>query len=71
MGASPKKKLTTKPTSVFVNWALAGLWLLVSYLLGSKALDSGSLWYYLLMFIGLWLFVRSLRILIMHTHDKR
>lgn len=71
MGASPQKKQPTKPHNMVVDMALAALWLVVTYLLGSKALDSGSLWYYLLTFVGLGLFVRSLRILIMHTYDKR
>ncbi|TXG78086.1 hypothetical protein E6P97_00440 [Patescibacteria group bacterium] len=70
MGVSPKNQKQANRTVFVLNWAAAAAWLLVAYLLGSKALDSGSWWHYGLTLIAVCLFVRAIRIVVMYRHGK-
>ena len=72
MGVSPKSK--SKPTNrtvLLLDWALAGIWLLVVYAAGSLALDSGSWWHYGAAFIAIAFLVRAIRTAIMRNYGNR
>lgn len=71
MGTQPKKKPTNQPSRRAVDVALVAAWLLVAYLMGSKALDSGSWWYYLGGLTALCLSARSLKIFVTRTHGTK
>lgn len=76
MGVSPKSKPKSKSkpvkqTVMLLDWAVAGIWLLVVYAAGSLALDSGSWWHYGATLVALVFLIRSIRIAIMRSYGNR